>query len=541
MHSTQSGTKRSLRSIHTWYDAEGNRVARFVDVDGSGTLSTGDTAVTEYAWDARNRLVKVTDRTTAGGQATQVVDYLYDAENRWIGQVIDRDGDGLIDHRTAHIYDGNQIALQFDKDASGDITASDLSRRYLWQANAVDQLMADEQLAPASTEEGGNEGHSLSAPGDVVWTLGDHLGTVRDLAVYDSETGITTVANHRVYDSFGNLTSQTNAASDCLFGFTGRPFDQAAGLQNNLHRWYDAATGGWVSKDPIGYKGLDANLYRYVANSPTNATDPSGRSSGLTETLTSLLAMPPRFLSDVVTRTVNAFVENQITQAIADAPDHKIHNPELLEGLEVQIPVGSVSGIPVIFVARLKNTSVAPSETVPDGLYEVSWDLTVGFRLGELTIDLKKGTDVVTNLKDLERKGKETLEKLWRGMLRNLVVDKVELAMGRLTAYETSAGNATLAVMLDGTKIGSWEANWSGGQETAKWVAYVIDPRDLLWQKIEKLHDFVNSLNPFEILKNAIKSGKKTMSDLLGRLQLELKAPLSAEYTINVYFRGWYQ
>lgn len=34
--------------------------------------------------------------------------------------------------------------------------------------------------------------------------------------------------------------------------------------------------GRWLQEDPIDLKGGDANLYRYVGNSPTNATDPSG-------------------------------------------------------------------------------------------------------------------------------------------------------------------------------------------------------------------------------------------------------------------------
>ena len=41
------------------YDAEGNRTARFIDADDSGNLTTGDTEITEYTWDARNRLVEV--------------------------------------------------------------------------------------------------------------------------------------------------------------------------------------------------------------------------------------------------------------------------------------------------------------------------------------------------------------------------------------------------------------------------------------------------------------------------------------------------
>jgi hypothetical protein len=34
--------------------------------------------------------------------------------------------------------------------------------------------------------------------------------------------------------------------------------------------------GRWLEEDPIGFEGGDSNLYRYVANTPTNATDPSG-------------------------------------------------------------------------------------------------------------------------------------------------------------------------------------------------------------------------------------------------------------------------
>jgi RHS repeat-associated protein len=106
--------------------------------------------------------------------------------------------------------------------------------------------------------------------------LTDNQGTVRDLAVYNAQTGVTSVANHRVYDSYGNLTSQTNAAVDCLFGFTGLPYDEASGTYVTPTRRYAPATGGWLSPDPSGLSAGDTNLYRYVGNSPTNATDPSG-------------------------------------------------------------------------------------------------------------------------------------------------------------------------------------------------------------------------------------------------------------------------
>jgi RHS repeat-associated protein len=291
-----TGADNQLLSDGTYwyvYDAEGNRIARFVDVDGSETLTAGDTDVTEYAWDARNRLVEVRDyadyAAVTAATPEQVVDYLYDVENRWIGETIDRDGNGVVDQVVGFAYDGDQATLQFKKDVSSEgvlmsslpstvsgrgaggeggsnsyeaiaLTVNDLSDRYLWLANAVDQLMADEQLTADK----------------VVWTLGDQQGTIKDLAVTDASTGVTSIVTHRVYDSYGNLISVSDTGITCLFGYTGRALDTNTGLQFNGRRIYDAPTGRWMSKDPIGYNGYQTNIYVYCGNSPTNATDPSG-------------------------------------------------------------------------------------------------------------------------------------------------------------------------------------------------------------------------------------------------------------------------
>jgi RHS repeat-associated protein len=64
--------------------------------------------------------------------------------------------------------------------------------------------------------------------------------------------------------------------SKTLIRYTGRPFDLATDLQNNLNRWYDALVGKWTSEDPIGFGGGDANLYRYVANAASLLSDPAG-------------------------------------------------------------------------------------------------------------------------------------------------------------------------------------------------------------------------------------------------------------------------
>ena len=274
-YTTDDANQLTCDGTYTYqYDSEGNRTARFVDNDTSGTLTTGDTDITEYQWDHRNRLTSVTNRASYGGATTQVVDYIYDTRNRLVGKILDPDGAG--EEGTSEEYyayeenlpspaygrgaggEGDQILLRFDGSET-----SDLVDRYLW-APAVDLLLSDEKLTGPST------------PGTIYWTLGDNLNTVRDIALYNSGNDTTTIQNHRVYNAYGKLTSESNSAVNLLFGFTGRLFDESTGLQNNLNRWYDPLVGRWMSEDPKGFAAGDQNLYRYVNNGPTNATDPSG-------------------------------------------------------------------------------------------------------------------------------------------------------------------------------------------------------------------------------------------------------------------------
>ena len=78
------------------------------------------------------------------------------------------------------------------------------------------------------------------------------------------------------YDTFGRVTVQPGATADTRFLYTCQEYDLTTGLYYYNSRWYDPATGRFVVEDLIGFGGGDENLYRYVGNSPTNATDPSG-------------------------------------------------------------------------------------------------------------------------------------------------------------------------------------------------------------------------------------------------------------------------
>jgi RHS repeat-associated protein len=209
------------------YDDEGN-VIRQTDI------LTGE--VTAYTWDYRNRLTNVTRNGAPVGT------YNYDTYDQRIGKT-------TATGTNRFVYGQNQnIALEFD--GSGVLT-----NRYL-HGNSIDAIMADE------------------ANGSVGWTLTDNLGTVRDVV-----DGTGARQNHFVYDSFGNVTSETNPSFDTRFTFTGREFDAETGNYDYRNRQLRPSSGRFIESDPMGFSAGDTNLYRYVFNSPTNLVDNSGNSA----------------------------------------------------------------------------------------------------------------------------------------------------------------------------------------------------------------------------------------------------------------------
>jgi RHS repeat-associated protein len=272
-----SGTHNRLQTDGTYnysYDNEGNVTRR---------TKISDSTVTDYTWDYRNRLATVTDKVSASGATLKQVEYTYDAFDQRTAKRVDSDGNGTWDRYEVYTWaDGQEVQRWVDTDGAGTGQKLRLANRYLW-AESVDQLLSDEQYASGAGMEIDATTASGTA-GATLWALTDHLGSVRDLL---DNNGV--VREHNVFDSFGRLIrevdynssgtaiSSTDAAAvDSIFGYTGRDWDSDIGMQYNRARWYDPQTGRWLSQDPIGFAAGDANLYRYVGNSPTNATDPSG-------------------------------------------------------------------------------------------------------------------------------------------------------------------------------------------------------------------------------------------------------------------------
>ncbi len=250
--------KVRIRRRHV-HDADGNCTSKYVASD------SGNTDITVYSWDNRDRLASVTHYATAADQTGVAYDYRVNYTYDVLNQLIKRDAltpnSGTTESVDYFIYQSGQVVLQFhENNPTGDLTAGDLVHRYLWDPQQVDQLLADEQVS------------SLSSPGQVVWPLLNDQNSVTDLAIY--EAGITAIANHRVYNAYGNLSSWMGSVG-CAFGYTGKYSDPLTRLQFNTNRWYDPATCRWMSQDPLGL-AAGPNVYRYAGDNPVNYTDPSG-------------------------------------------------------------------------------------------------------------------------------------------------------------------------------------------------------------------------------------------------------------------------
>jgi RHS repeat-associated protein len=110
-----------------------------------------------------------------------------------------------------------------------------------------------------------------SSGGTTAWYLTDDLGSVRDIV---GSTG--SELDHIVYDSFGNIVTETDAANGDRFKFAGMQYDAVTGQYYDHARSYGSIVGRFTGRDPIGFAAGDSNLYRYVGNDTTYAVDPTG-------------------------------------------------------------------------------------------------------------------------------------------------------------------------------------------------------------------------------------------------------------------------
>ena len=99
----------------------------------------------------------------------------------------------------------------------------------------------------------------------------DQVGSLR--AISDTNHNI---IKEITYDTYGNIINDSNPSFKVPFGFARGLYDPDTKLTHFGFREYDAYTGKWTAKDPIGFQGGDSNLYGYVWADPVNWIDENG-------------------------------------------------------------------------------------------------------------------------------------------------------------------------------------------------------------------------------------------------------------------------
>ena len=238
--------RRSRINLQNRYYHPVVRVAHRVythDIAGNVTRIKCDRKPTlDLSWNSRYQLVSV---ATNGAFAES---YTYDALGRRVSTTT-REG------TTRHVYDDNWQVIA-DIDEQGNVIAS-----YVW-GEGIDRLLA------------------VTIGGATYYALTDIQGTVWGYA--DSQNNVVACWT---YDAWGNVLSEyvspsAAALATLRYRFQGREWSVATGLINFRMRWYDAETGRWLSKDPIGLSG-GLNLYAFCDCEAINFIDPYGNSSGV--------------------------------------------------------------------------------------------------------------------------------------------------------------------------------------------------------------------------------------------------------------------
>jgi RHS repeat-associated protein len=200
------------------YDRNGDRLTQHDSVSGSNL---------SYTYDQANRL------TAAISGTTTLATYSYD-------------GDGLRQSKTV-----------------GSTTTS-----FVWDRSGSLPLLV-EATSPLTTTYylDGPDGHPIeqitgSTPS---YYLYDALGSVRGVL---SASGSITASYS--YDPYGAITSGNTPTTD-YFGFAGEYTDAETGFEYLQARYYDPATGQFISVDPL--KDLTGQPYAYAGDNPLTWTD----------------------------------------------------------------------------------------------------------------------------------------------------------------------------------------------------------------------------------------------------------------------------
>ena len=209
--------------------------ARTYDDDGNLL----DDGTRTYVWDAENRLIEVKDSS-----GSKIVAYNYDAYSRRIQKI---EGSSV----TGYLYDEWNLVVEY--------IGTTLSKSYKWGMD----------LSGSMQGAGGVGGLlSINKGSETYYPTFDVNGNVSE---YIDATG-TTVA-HYEYDDFGRTVAQNGVkAADFTHRFSTKPKESWGEFYYYGYRYYDATSGRWLGRDPLG-ETAGLNVYNFISNDSINNYD----------------------------------------------------------------------------------------------------------------------------------------------------------------------------------------------------------------------------------------------------------------------------
>ncbi|MBN2022232.1 MAG: RHS repeat-associated core domain-containing protein [Pirellulales bacterium] len=235
------------------YDDAGNMI--YAPMPGDGTNHY------HLRYDAWNRLVEVIEP----GEYWSASQIEYDGLNRRIAKVGDIDQGEAFETREYYYNDRWQVVEEWALNSDEVLIPNS---QYVWSPRYIDALI----LRDRDTDEDYEFDERLYALSDAnynVTALVDEDGDVIERYVYDAYGAVTVLEPNFAADA----DNRSDVHNTTLY--TGRSLDGESGLMYYRNRYYHTGLGGFVTRDPISYRG-GFNLYEYVANSPVDYIDPLG-------------------------------------------------------------------------------------------------------------------------------------------------------------------------------------------------------------------------------------------------------------------------
>ncbi|MGD0608892.1 MAG: RHS repeat-associated core domain-containing protein [Streptosporangiaceae bacterium] len=231
----------------------------------SGSLASAQlpTAVTSNTYNADNEL------TSSGGTA-----YSYDSDGDLLSNGTDTFSWNAA-HQLSSVSGGVSAAFTYDpfgQQASATVGGSTTSYLYdgtAWDANVVQEEQSGTPTANLLTGGTGQIFQLTTPSGANSSFLPGLLGSTTALA--NSSGSITTSYSY----SPGGAATVTGAASPNTFEYNATQ-NEGTGLYPMGVRYYDPASGTFISQDPTGFHGGVTDLYDYAQNDPVDNSDPTG-------------------------------------------------------------------------------------------------------------------------------------------------------------------------------------------------------------------------------------------------------------------------